>query len=80
MVTIGISEAKPQLGELALSAAAGEIVILTKRGRPLAKICGFQSDTDEDGANSAIDALRRFRDSLHVGAFDVAELIAEGRR
>ena len=36
MITIGIFKAKASLGKLAQAAADGEVVVLTRRGKPLA--------------------------------------------
>ncbi len=80
MITIGIFEAKSSLGQLAQSAAAGEVVVLTRRGKPIAEIRAPQSEIGQENAAQAIEALRKFRRANHVGAFDRAELVAEGRR
>jgi len=34
MITVGIFEAKASLGQLVQSAAEGEVVVLTRRGKP----------------------------------------------
>jgi len=80
MITVGLFEAKGSLGQLANSAAAGEVVVLTKRGRPLAEIRAPSTETCQDNAQQAIEALRRFRRANVIEAFDIAELIAEGRK
>lgn len=84
MITIGIFEAKSSLGQLAQSAAEGEVVVLTKRGKPLAEIRAPQGEAIQENTRQAIEAMRRFRRAGRVGEldnkFDVAELIAEGRR
>jgi antitoxin (DNA-binding transcriptional repressor) of toxin-antitoxin stability system len=80
MITIGIHEAKSNLGQLAQSAAKGEVVVLTKRGKPLAEIHAPQAEVQQENAAQAIEALRRFRRANRVGDFDIAELVAEGRR
>jgi len=80
MITVGLFEAKGSLGQLANSAAAGEVVVLTKRGRPLAEIRAPSAETYQDNAQQAIEALRRFRRANVIEAFDIAELIAEGRK
>jgi len=80
MITIGIFEAKANLGQLAQSAAAGEVVVLTKRGKPIAEIRAPQAEVAQGNAQQAIDALRKFRRANRVGTFDIAELVAEGRR
>lgn len=80
MITIGIFEAKSALGQLAQSAAEGEVVVLTRRGKPIAEIRAPQSDFAQRNASEAIAALRKFRDRNRVDAFDIGALVAEGRR
>ena len=80
MITVGLFEAKASLGQLANSAAAGEVVVLTKRGRPLAEIRAPRAETNQDNVQQTIEALRRFRRTNVIEAFDIAELIAEGRK
>jgi antitoxin (DNA-binding transcriptional repressor) of toxin-antitoxin stability system len=80
MITIGIHEAKATLGQLAQSAAEGEIVVLTKRGKPVAEIRAPQGEIQQENAAQAIQALREFRQANRVGSFDLAALVAEGRR
>lgn len=80
MITVGIFEAKSSLGQLVQSAAAGEVVVLTRRGKPVAEIRAPSAEIVQASAAQAIDALRKFRRAQRVGAFDLAELVAEGRR
>lgn len=80
MITVGIFEAKSSLGQLVQSAAAGEVVVLTRRGKPVAEIRAPQVELRQENAQQAIAALRKFRRSNRVGDFDRAELVAEGRR
>ena len=80
MITVGIFEAKSSLGQLAQRAAKGEVIILTRRGTPIAEIRAPQSDINHDNAAQAIQALLKFRRANSVSAFNIAELIAEGRR
>lgn len=81
MITVGLFEAKAQLGHLAQAAAAGEVVVLTKRGRPVAEIrAPQQTSSSAAQAPSAIAALRQWRNQVRPGHFDVAELVSEGRR
>ena len=80
MITVGIFEAKSSLGQLAQSAAGGEVVVLTRRGKPIAEIRAPQAEIGQENAVQAIEALRKFRRANRVGAFDVAELVTEGRR
>ena len=50
MIMVGLFEAKGGLAQLANSAAAGEVVVLTKRGRPLAEIRAPRPETYQDNA------------------------------
>lgn len=80
MITIGIFEAKASLGQLAQAAAEGEVVVLTRRGKPLAEIRPPEGDPAEARTQQTIAALRAFRRTHAAGDFDIAELVAEGRR
>lgn len=80
MITIGIFAAKASLGQLAQSAAEGEIIVLTRRGKPVAEIRSPEGDVAQANTQQSIDALRKFRRSNRVGSFDIAESVAEGRR
>ncbi|QDX81323.1 hypothetical protein B9N43_08760 [Denitratisoma sp. DHT3] len=80
MITIGLFEAKASLGQLAQAAAEGEVVVLTRRGKPLAEIRPPQGDAARADVRQAIDALREFRHVNRVESFDIAQLVAEGRR
>lgn len=80
MITVGIFEAKSSLGQLVQCAAAGEVVVLTRRGKPVAEIRAPQAGIKQENAAQAIEALRKFRRANRVGAFDIGELVAEGRR
>ena len=44
-VTISLGEAKAHLSELADRASAGESVVITRRGKAVARIRGLQSDS-----------------------------------
>ncbi len=80
MITVGIFEAKAHLGKLAQSAAKGEVVVLTRRGKPIAEIRPPEGDAAQDQTLQAVSALRAFRRANAVETFDIDELVAEGRR
>jgi len=80
MISVGIFEAKASLGQLAQSAAEGEVVVLTRRGKPVAEIRAPEGDVAQEDARQAIDDLRKLRRRLSVGSFDIADCLAEGRR
>lgn len=80
MITVGIFEAKAILGQLAQSAAEGEVVVLTRRGKPLAEIRPPEGESTRADTRETIEALRRFRRTNPVDHFEIADLVAEGRR
>jgi len=80
MITVGIFEAKANLGQLAQAAAEGEVVVLTRRGKPLAEIRPPEGDSADVRTQQTISALRAFRRAHTAGDFDIEELVAEGRR
>jgi len=80
MIAIGIFEAKASLGQLVQSAAEGEVIVLTRRGKPVAEIRSPEGDAAQANTQQAIDDLRKFPRSNRVGAFDIADFVAEGRR
>ena len=80
MITVGIFEAKASLGQLVQSAAEGEVVVLTRRGKPVAEIRAPEGEWAQADAAAAIAALRKARSTVRVGSVDIAELVAEGRR
>lgn len=80
MITIGIFEAKAHLGQLVQAASEGEVVVLTRRGKPVAEIRPPEGESAQEDTVLAIAALRKFRRSLKTGSFDIADLVGEGRR
>ena len=80
MITVGIFEAKAILGQLVQSAAEGEVVLLTRRGKALAEIRAPADATHPSDVGETIMALRKFRSANRVGRFNIAKLVAEGRR
>jgi prevent-host-death family protein len=80
METIGAFEAKTRLSELLDRASRGESFVITKHGRPVAKLV---PDGQRDSARvaAAVGRLRSFRGALR--GLTVAQLLEdrdEGRR
>lgn len=80
MLTVGIFAAKASLGQLVQSAAEGEVVVLTRRGKPVAELRAPVGEQAQADASAAIAALRKARRTVRIGPVDIAELVAEGRR
>ena len=55
---IAVSEAKGQLSELVRKANAGEEVLLTRHGRPMARIVPFQHRPNADEKRRVLHAVR----------------------
>ncbi len=78
MKQVGVYEAKTQLHRLLDEVERGETIIITRHGRPIARVvpvCGRQRSVKE-----AIAALEEFRQSHTLGDITMKDLIEEGRR
>ncbi len=56
------------------------MVVLTRRGKPVAEIRPLEGESVAADTLLAIAALRKFRRTLKPGSFDIADLVGEGRR
>ena len=65
MDSIGIYEAKSKLSELVEKAEAGEVVTITRRGKPVAKIGPVKRPEAVDNSE-AVDELIRFSKTIKL--------------
>jgi prevent-host-death family protein len=79
MREIGAFEAKNKLGQLLDWVEAGEEVIITRRGRVVARLVPPHSAADPEQARKAADAIRTMSKGVKLGRLKVKDLIAEGR-
>ncbi|HVL37084.1 MAG TPA: type II toxin-antitoxin system prevent-host-death family antitoxin [Burkholderiales bacterium] len=83
-ITVGSFEAKTKLAELLDKVEAGETVVITRRGRPVARLVPAAADKDQRARQRAlIDEIKRRRAAWDRGAkpgTTIAELIKAGRR
>ena len=80
MDSIGIYEAKSRLSELVEKAESGEVVTITRRGRPVAKIVAVKRSEAVDNSE-AVDELIRYSKTIKAGKrFNVRKAIEWGRR
>jgi len=79
MKTIGAFEAKNRLSELLDAAETGEEVMITKHGRPVAKLVPV-AKFDRDRAREAAEWLMRTRKERSLGGLSIVEMIREGRK
>jgi len=77
-VTVGVFEAKTKLSELLELVAAGEEVVITKRGEPIAFLQSVHNR--EARAQEVLDGLASVRARAKKGPKSARELIDEGRR
>ncbi len=77
-IEVGAFEAKNRLSELLRAAEAGQSIVITRRGRPVARLISVVEDQSEDlvELKTAFQALRSEID----GSVDVRDLVEEGRR
>jgi len=80
MREIGAFEAKSKLGQLLDWVEAGEEVVITRRGKVVAKLVppgagGF----DRERARLAAQRTREMRKGVTLGGLEIKDLINEGR-
>jgi prevent-host-death family protein len=78
MITVGAFEAKTHLSTLLDRVAAGEEVVITKHGRPVARLVGAQN-SDRARVNDAFEKLKTLRKGTTLGGLSWKELRDEGR-
>jgi prevent-host-death family protein len=79
MSIVGVFEAKAKLSELIDQALAGKEVVITRHGRPVARIVGESASGPKD-IKAAIAEVRRYRKTLKTGRISLRAIISEGRR
>ena len=78
MITCGAFEAKTHLSALLEKVAAGEEVLITKHGHPIARLIRA-NDANRTDIEATIAKLKALRDGVTLGV-DWRELRDEGRR
>ena len=79
MITLGAFEAKTHLSTLLDQVADGEEVIITKHGKPVARLVGAQH-VDKSRVTQAYEKLRALRKGTTLGGLSWKELRDQGRR
>ncbi len=78
MLTIGAFEAKTHLSSLLEKVSAGDEVIITKHGKPIARLVRVV-DGDRARADEALQELRRLRKTATLCGLSWKALRDEGR-
>ncbi len=79
MKTVGAFEAKTHLNELLKKVSEGEIIRITRRGIPVAKLVPPDEGERHDLKN-VVREIREIRKGATLGGLTIRELINEGRR
>lgn len=83
MLSVGIFEAKAQLSQLVERVEQGEEVLVTRHGKPVARLVAPEASSDASALADWAAELRAFRRGVDRGAKSgsrLGELIAAGRR
>jgi prevent-host-death family protein len=83
--TVGAFDAKTKLSELLDRVEAGEVIIITRHGEPIAQLAPYSAEHDRQKAAKAVDgflALRKefLRTGTGLTLADIRADIREGRR
>jgi len=79
MREVGAFEAKTHLSELIAAVEAGEVVTITRRGRPVARLMPITESSAERAA--AVERIQRLRAGLvGLSRADILSARDEGRR
>lgn len=79
MITVGAFEAKTHFSALLEKVAAGEEVVITKHGKPVARLVNATA-VDQADVDDAVAQLRRLRKKTTLGGLSWKQLRDEGRR
>ncbi len=78
MKEVGAYEAKTHLAELLDEVMNGETILVTRRGKPVAKIVPYRDETMS--VDDIADGFKRLRQMVSSEGPSIQEMIEEGRR
>ncbi len=76
---VGAFEAKNTLGSLLDLVEKGEEVVITRRGKPVARLVPDSGARDREKARRAAADIRQMRKGVTLGGLKIKDLINEGR-
>jgi len=79
MQEVALFEAKNKLSGLLDQVAAGEEFIITRHGKPAARLAPVTPTFDRAKARQAAKALLEAREGTTLGGLSIKELVNEGR-
>jgi prevent-host-death family protein len=76
---VGAFEAKNKLGQLLDQVEHGEEIIITRRGRAVARLVPTEPGFDRDKARRAVAGILELSKGVTLGGLKIKDLINEGR-
>ena len=80
MESIGSFEAKTHLPALLERAARGETIVITKHGKPVARLVPPTDEPTRMSVEESVAGLLEFRMTHRLEGLSVADLVKEGRK
>ena len=80
MQVVGVFEAKNHLTALLDEVEEGHEVLITRRGKPIARLVPADAGFDRNRARRAADNLLQASRGLTLDGLSIKELVSEGRR
>jgi prevent-host-death family protein len=80
MREVGAFEAKNRLGTLLDWVEQGEEVVITRRGKAVAKLVPANAGFDREKARRAVEGIIEASRGVTLGGLKIKDLINEGRR
>jgi prevent-host-death family protein len=80
MREVGAFEAKTKLGQLLDEVEHGEEIVITRRGKAVARLTSIVPGFDRAKARQAAAGIREMRKGVTLGGLRIKDLINEGRR
>jgi prevent-host-death family protein len=70
MTEVGSFDAKNRFSELLAKAEGGEEIVITRRGRPVARLVPLEARHDAGQARAAMQRIRTLAQEMNLGRFD----------
>lgn len=77
---IGAFEAKNTLGSLLDRVEKGEEIVITRHGKPVARLAPVRSARDIEKARAAVEQIKEMSRGVTLGGLKIKDLIEEGRK
>lgn len=76
----GAFEAEDTLSRLLDRVEKGEEIVITRRGKPVARLAPVRLDFDIEKARETVEQIKEMRKGRSLGGLKIKDLIDEGRR